>query len=220
MVLVTAVFTGLIAGFIVTVTGMDPDVTHPAFVRALPFVLPVAVIVAGWLLFRRHTHDDDAYLQNPVTPEWSRLRQDSPIIENMRRECKTWFIVWLLILTVAFVLLVFSLLKDGFHEATDWLILVLTMSGMGLVHLRNGLRWLFWLHPPIEMEYTAIAVAYCTEQHYRGKGGICKDIKIYFFLPNGRHRVVLRSVGESRKLPEVIYFVRYCGAVHWIHWDD
>ncbi len=219
-VLLIALFAGLGAGFIITVMGYDPDITVTASVKAMPFVLSVLIVIAGYLLFRKHRHDDDEYRQKPVTPEWSRLRQDSPIIESMRRECKSWFIAWLLILTVAAALLAFSMLKDGFHDRTDWWIFAAAMTGMGLVHLRNGLRWYFWVHPPMELEYTAIDVAYCTEQHFRGKGGRRKDIKIYFFLPNGRYRVTLRSVGEYRRPPETIYFVRYCGVVRWIHWDD
>ncbi len=219
-VLVIALFTGLITGFVTVVTGMDPDVAHPAFVKILPFVLPVAVIVAGWLIFRRHTHDDDAYKKDPVTPEWQKLAGNDEIPTQMCEERKAWCVVWLVLTPIPLFGVFLEMVKFPPEHRWEWILLGCILGAVVLFHLVNFLRWRFWRHPPESMEYTSIDVAYCNEQPYLSKGGTRKCIKLFFFLPKGRYRVILNGVSIHRTPPDVIYFVCWHGMVWWVHWND
>lgn len=192
----------------------------PAFVYVLPDVLAAAVVLTGWLIFRKRVHDDDEYRRNPVEPEWCRLREDSGIVAGMRGSCKIWFFVILLISAVFLLILFFALLDSDFSDTVNRGIFAAGAALMLLLNLRNLLRWQFWRHPPEELEYTEIPVAYSMESKYHVRGGLRKDMSLFFFLPDGRYRVVLHGQNISSQPPESVYFVRLYGIVHWIHWGD
>lgn len=221
-VLVIALFTWLISFSFLHI----PDWTGareqplPFLMYLLPYVLAAAVVLAGWLIFRRHVHDDDEYRQNPTEPEWNRLRGDSEIIEKMRETRKLWFIIILFISAVFLLILLVSLLSGGFGETEDRWIFAASSALALLFNLRNLLHWQFWRQPPEELEYTEIPVAYSMEQTYMVRGGARKSIKMFFFLPTGRYCVILNGVNVRRSAPQTLVFVRLHGVVRWIHWDD
>ena len=216
-----AFFVWLLTGFVIFGLEMrDPEQTLPKAAYVLPFVLAAAVILVRAIFFRKELHEDDEYLAKAVPPEWRRLPPDSGIIPKMQEACKTHIIGWLVL---AVILLPGTIWVDV-RNLFDWKelrISLLILVPLALVIVIHLLRWRFWLHPPIELEYTAIDVAYCEEHNYLvNNGGRRKDISLYYFLPGGRYRVVLHNQEIGRNPPGSVYFVRLYGIVRWIHWGD
>lgn len=215
-----AFFVWLLSGLVIFVLEQqETERTFPKAVYALPFVLAAAVILVRAILFRRELHEDDEYLAKAVPPEWRRLPADSEIIPHMQDVCKTHCIGWLVLAAILMPGMLWAMLRGHFARA-EVCICLLVLVPIVLLILKNLLRWQFWRHPPLELEYTVLEVAYSSDQRYLVRGGLHKDISLYFFLPSGRYRVVLHNQSMDRNPPESVYFVRLHGIVRWIHWGD
>jgi hypothetical protein len=165
--------------------------------------------------------DEDAeYLAKAVSPEWRRLPPDSDIIPRMQEACKSHILGLVVLLVVLLPGMIWASVR--LHFALEAKIICLSVFLLiAFLIEKNFLRRLFWQHPPAELEYTAIDVAYCTEHPYLvNNGGRRKDISLYYFLPDGRYRVVLHNQNIDRNPPESVYFVRLHGVTRWIHWED
>ena len=215
-----AFFVWLASGLVIYgLDHQDPERTFPKAIYALPFVLAAAVILVRAVLFRKEQHEDDEYLAKAVFPEWRRLPPDSEIVSRMRETSKQYFQVCLFLVVIPLLLAFFLLLRYGptrLYLTTVCTIMVLWL----LATAYQGVRFLFWEHTPLELEYTVIDVAYCSEHRYTVRSDMRKDISLYYFLPDGRYRVVLHCEKMEKKPPESLYFVRLHGLVRWIHWED
>ena len=215
-----AFFVWLLTGFVIIgLDVQDPEHPVPKAVYAIPFVLAAAVILVRAILFRKEKQTDDEYLAQAVSPEWRRLPPDSEIIPKMQEACKTHILGWIILFVILMPGMIWALVRQHFaREAVIISVIVLLL--LTILIGRNALRRLFWKHPPIELEYTTIDVAYYAESQYYVRGGSRKDVSLFFFLPSGKHRVVLHNQYISNQPPECVYFVRLHGIVHWIHWED
>ncbi len=163
--------------------------------------------------------EDDGLLARAVPPEWRRLPPDSDIIPKMQEACKSHILGWIVLLVILLPGLIWALVRLHFSwEAVAISAAVLLLIAALIV--KNVLRRLFWQHPPVDLEYTAIDVAYCTEHSYLvNNGGRRKDVSLYYFLPDGRYRVVLHSQNMDIQPPECVYFIRLHGIVRWVNWE-
>lgn len=216
--LILTLVIGILAGSLIK--QMQPENTAwsvSAITYAIPLVLPFAVILIGFRLFRSLKDEDTDAIAKAVPPDWQKIPADSEILSAMQNHCRSRFIA--LLICSVLPLGIFMLLFFFFANIRQPLFVcggILLLTVLDIVH--SGMRWMFWRHIPPEMEYAAIRVAYHLPDQQPADKKRYRNVQLYFFLPDGRYRVVVHALPAHAAPPDMIYFVRLYGFVRWIHW--